>query len=689
MEKTVMSVQDLVEHFILNFEKKSIKVYLQQLLDNISSLRREYIIDFNDLLQFDPVFAKMIENDSKLLDSIKKEIYELHCHDWVLENGEYKRKLEENGYSYEVSINDFKLIIENLGEKVKISDIGTKVINVGRIIRVAGLVVSKSFPKLEMVKGHYRHLDLECGGDFDFPEDDIQVLEITPRRCPLCGKSGNIVLIPEQSKYRPWQKIIIQEDSEDLRQGETPRTLDIELTDDFVDKVKIGDKIEITGVLSVKTRPQKINNKMILDYYIEAKNIKILESNSIDISLSEEDIRKIDELSKRDDIIDLIIKSIAPSLYDLAFEKEAVALALFGGVSKMNPDGTRIRGDIHVLFIGDPGLAKSQILQFVKKTVPRSIYVDCANSSGVGLTASAVFDNDLKEWRIDAGAFVLADKSIVLLDEVDKLREEDRNHLNVVMEQQIVSVNKANRSVELPAEVSVIAVANPKFRRWIKDKGIEENIQFSPDFLSRFDIISIIKDEADEEKDRSLVDHITNIEINKKIDGVIDADLLRKYIVYARRNVKPRMTEEAMKILKNFWVETRQKTKDSLLQFTPRQLEALQRISEAYAKMRLSKSVSSHDAFRAINFYSKMLQKLNIDVETGLTQEFFDKMMKIYNIIDELSHSPVTNYRAKLGDILLNARERFNIDEDEAERIINYLNRNGKITKVGNLEYKT
>jgi len=682
-------IKEIIEDFILYYQKDGKAIYREQLLRNIENFETTFKIDFQDLLQYNYDIAEMVLSDQEVFETFKKTVYEMHCADWVEQNGKWLKAKLENKYYGKIHPTMFNFILENQYLNVKIREAKKKVKRIGAVVKVKGLVISKSDVRMQLVKGHFLHADPNCMGEFDFPDTPIEAIQLMPTSCKLCGKRGNIVLLEDKSEYIPWQKVIIEETTEELESSEAPQQIDVELVDGLVDTVHIGDKIEIVGVLSAKSKPTKTHNKLIIDRYIHANEIKVLETNALDIEISKEDIEKIKQLAKRDDIIDLIIRSIAPSIYGMEFAKEAVALSLFSGVTRVRFDEVIRRGNIHTLIIGDPGIAKSQLLQFVSKIMPRAVYVDCKNTTGVGLTASAVFDKEINEWRIDAGAMPLADQSVLLLDEVDKLSDDDRAHLNTPMEQQIVVVHKADRSARLFARCAVIAVANPKWKRFVNEKGIEENIPFPADFLSRFDIIIIMKDEPNEQRDREMAEYRWKIEHENSDRDFITPDLLGKYIIYAKKHIHPQLSEDAKKILEEFWVKARQKTKESLMQFTPRQLEGLERMAEAYAKMRLSNVVSKDDAVRAVMFMEKMLKTLNIDVETGLSQETFEKIRKVYDIIDSLSSTPIKNYSAELGDILLNAKEQYGLDADEVERIINRLRSEGKIREVEPRRYTT
>ncbi len=681
-------LSDLLYEFITSYKKNGKYIYLDQLLYNIKFRNKTFIIDAEDLQQFNLKLAQLIIADKDALEEAKKTLYLAHCSKWVQKNDKYEDSILSSGYCDQVKESDFELVFPNQALSVTIRDIGTSINKVNTIIRLKGIVVSKSDVKLQLIRGYYIHADPSCMAEFDFPDENSPIiLDIHPRSCPVCNKSKNIVLIPERSEFAAWQKIIIQESAEDLERGETPRQISIELSDNLVDSVKLGDKIEVSGSLQIKNKLNVINNKLVTDKFIRAVNIKQLETNNYSVKISEEDIKKIKELSQREDIIELIINSIAPSIYDMRMEKEAIALSLFSPKSIENIDGTLERGNIHSLIIGDPGLAKSQLAIFVSKLMPRAGYVDCGNASGVGLTAAANRDEDLGEWRIDAGALALSDNSVVVLDEFDKLSRDDIEKLKIPLEQQIITVEKAGKSATLQSRVSVIAISNPKFRRWVKDRPIEDNIQFPPDVLSRFDIIIIEKDEINEEKDKKFLEYLSKARDNSLDIEYVDLDLFRKYIMFARENIDPKLSPEAEKLINEFYIEARKKTNETVLQFTPRQLKALKRMSLAYAKMRLSDKAEVKDAERAIQFMQKMLERLNIDVETGLSQESFDKAMRIYDLIKSLTSSPIKNYRATLGDIIENAKDNFHINEDEIMRILFYLWKTGKIKKVNNNEY--
>jgi len=372
------------------------------------------------------------------------------------------------------------------------------------------------------------------------------------------------------------------------------------------------------------------------------------------------------------------------------------------------PDGTRIRGDIHVLLIGDPGTAKSQLLRYISQLAPRSIYSSGKSSSAAGLTASAVKSDEFGEggWTLEAGALVLADLGIACVDELDKMLPRDRDALHQAMEQQEISVAKAGINATLKSRCALLGAANPKFGRFDEYEIIAEQINIPPALLSRFDLIFPITDKPDKEKDENLASHV--LEVHKygemlshepdldieKIKPDIEPEFLRKYIAYAKRKIFPVLTEEAIEKIKNYYVEMRIKSKDTI-SFTPRQLEAFVRIAEASARMRLSNVVTAEDAERAIKIVEYYLTKVgmeretetfNIDlITTGIGKTQKDKMKIITEIIREICKE--TGKSAPIDEIIIRAEEE-NIDKETVDKLIGKMRREGIIFEPKHGRYR-
>jgi replicative DNA helicase Mcm len=513
-----------------------------------------------------------------------------------------------------------------------------------------------------------------------------------PALCQECG-GRSFRLMQDESEFIDTQTTKLQEPLENLSGGEQPRQINVVLEDDLVDTITPGDIIRITGTLkTVRDEQTKLFKNYIYCNYIDA-----LEQEFEELKISEEDEEKIKELAANPDVYNKIINSTAPSIQGYREVKEAIALQLFGGCVKELEDKTRIRGDIHILIVGDPGIGKSQILKYVSKLAPRGIYTSGKGTSGVGLTAAAVKD-DLGGWSLEAGALVLADRGNACVDELDKMRSEDRSAIHEALEQQTISIAKAGIMATLNSRCAMLAAANPKFGRFDRYKSVAEQINLPAPILSRFDLIFVVEDKPDAERDRKLAGHILNIHQTAEIPFEIDPELLRKYIAYARKQSSPELTDGAIEVLKEFYVGMRgsAEDEDSPVPITARQLEALVRLSEANCKIRLGKEVTSDDAKRAIKLQQDCMRQVGLDPDTGKVdidkvegrtpKSERDKIKLIMNIIKELGEE----YDGKVPrDIIIEeASAKHNIGEDKAEQIVNKLHQQGMIIESGRNHYK-
>ena len=666
---------DLLLEFINSFrDNKGKNVYINQINEIIAYRKKSLIINFADLFNFNEQLATQIINNPKEILSI-------------LENKVYEYIIEKDP-TYQEEIKKIHLRITNVPRTVELRKIRTNYTN--KLISIEGILVKSTPVKQRLSKAVFRHLNPDCMQEFVWPPDEEfdEIVEV-PSTCPVCGKSGQFKLVEEKSEFIDWQKAVIQERPEEIPPGQIPRQLEIVFEDDLVDSARPGDRVKVVGVLEIKKDSQiKRGSKSIFDFYLKVNSIEISQKVLDEVKISEDDEKKIRELSKDPWIRERIISSIAPSIYGHWEIKEAIALSLFGGVPKLMSDGTKIRGDIHVLIIGDPGTAKSQILQFAARVAPRSIYTTGKGSTAAGLTATVTRDKNTGDYYLEAGALVLADGGIAVIDEIDKMRDEDRVAIHEAMEQQTVSIAKAGIVAKLNARATVIAAGNPKLGRYIAERPLSDNINLPPTILSRFDLIFILVDKPGEE-DQLLASHILDAHAGKgKETEIIDVDLLKKYIAYARKNIVPKLTDEAKSLLQDFFVEMRRKSSESLdspIIITPRQLEALIRISEAYARMALKSEVTKEDAERAINIMRIFLENVGLDVEsgkididtimTGKPKSAREKMTRILEIIDTLAGS---NECAKVKDIIKEA-EGIGIDKQNTEKLISDMRKQGLI----------
>ena len=488
----------------------------------------------------------------------------------------------------------------------------------------------------------------------------ISVLQIDkkfkePSRCS-CGRRGGFKMLTKDMVDA--QVLTIEEASDNLSGGEQPKRMTIFLKEDLVDprmeiRTTPGSRVKIIGILKEIALSSSSGAMLTrFDLAIEANNIIPMEESFEDINITDEDERAIRELAADPQIIEKMVKSIAPSIWGHNDVKKALAFQLFGGVKKTRSDGTKMRGDIHVLLVGDPGVAKSVMLGFIAGIAPKARYVSGKSSTGAGLTATVVKDELLKGWSLEAGAMVLANKGLLAIDEFDKMDEDDRSIMHEAMEQQTVTISKATVQATLRAQTSVLSAANPKYGRFDPTQPIAKQVNLVPSLLSRFDCIFIMRDIPSKERDTAIAIHVLKEHQQNAKHDVIDKDLLKKYISYAKQKYHPILTDEAVKEMMEFYVGLRSQAYDdnSAVKAIPigaRQLEALVRLAEAHAKIRLSMEVQKVDALASIGLVKSYLlevgfdeetQKFDVDKLSGNSASKRSKIIVVREIIESLEN---------------------------------------------------
>ncbi|KAJ3172040.1 MCM DNA helicase complex subunit [Geranomyces variabilis] len=523
------------------------------------------------------------------------------------------------------------------------------------LVRVTGVVTRRTgvFPQLKYVK----YDCVKCGAVIGPYYQDAST-EHRVGNCPSCQSKGPFNVNSEETVYRNYQRMTLQETPGSVPAGRLPRHKDVVCLWDLVDYARPGEEVEITGVyrnnfdVSLNTR----NGFPVFATIIEANHISKKEDAFASFRLTEDDQKEIRGLAKDPKILHRIIKSIAPSIYGHEDIKTALALAMFGGVFK-NPQGKhRLRGDINVLLLGDPGTAKSQFLKYVEKTAHRAVYTTGQGASAVGLTASVHKDTVTREWTLEGGALVMADKGVCLIDEFDKMNDQDRTSIHEAMEQQSISISKAGIVTTLQARCAVIAAANPIRGRYNSQIPFSQNVELTEPILSRFDVLCVVKDIADPVIDERLALFVVNSHIRSHPlyqpetavadslappvdDDIIPQDLLRKYIMYARDKVYPRIADIDHNKLEKLYAELR---RESMLTggipITVRYLESIIRMSEAFARMHLRDFVRQDDVDRAISVTVKSFissQKWSVKRQM---ERAFDKYLSKDRDFFELLH---------------------------------------------------
>jgi len=629
------------EEFITFFKQEK---YAKIIRDAFEIGKDSFVLDFHDLEKFNSRLA------NRIID-----IPDAH----LLNLKESARKSVEEGR--DISVN-----IQNLFSFTKLRDLGSKEIN--RLVQVRGVIVSLNEGIPWITEPWYRCR--RCNFEFPFVQSAGQYL-VSPYKCDKCKKGKSFELIEWKSKFEDVQFIYIQEVPEDLPAGQMPQGVQVILNNHFVNLARIGDIATIVGIMRVK--PMSASSKFKgFTSYMECCGLKTeTAKDPSEIELSNADIEEIKKWSRDIYIYEIIRDSIAPSIYGCEYIKEALMYMLFGGVREIRRDVIR-RGDIHVLLLGDPSTAKTQLELALKNVAPRAIFTGGQGSTAAGLTATAIRTEDGR-FTLEAGALVLGDKGIVCIDEVEKMRETDRQMIHIAMEQGIVPINKGGKNVNLNARAAILAAGNPPEGRYNPYKGVADNIGLDPALLSRFDLIFIVRDIPDEGKDIAMAEHILRGSKNK---SVMPVELLKKYVCYAKRFF-PKLTEEAESHLRNVYCEMRRTpSADDLMpiRITPRSLESLIRISEAHAKIKLKDTVDVEDAIAAVEIMKVFWESINYDttqIENAKT--FSERIKRGLKVLREIS---VGNSGASKEQWVRKLREA---NESDPEKIITKLQSDGMV----------
>ncbi|MCJ7762975.1 minichromosome maintenance protein MCM, partial [Candidatus Bathyarchaeota archaeon] len=575
-------------------------------------------------------------------------------------------------------------IVQLLG-KEQLRKLGSR--QMGKLVMVEGIVVRATPTRPMVLQAAFK---CKRCGTVNRVEQTGQFLK-APVICaaPDCGRDGPFDFVQEESTFIDSQDLRLQEKPEDLPPGQLPRTLSVKLVgDEIVDIARPGDHVSVVGVVRAFALSLMGMGKLrTFILQLDANSIEVLGKEPETSPPTPEEEAKILELSKDPWVHRKIMSSIAPSIFGYEHIKEAIMYLLFGGVSKSLPD-ISIRGEMNALLIGDPGTAKSQLLQYVSRIAPRGLYTSGRGTTAAGLTAAVVREKG-GSMSLEAGALVLADKGIACIDEMDKMRPEDRVAIHEAMEQHTVSVAKGGIVATLNARTAVLAAANPSLGRYEPNRTVAENISLPVTILSRFDLIFVLRDVPNKESDGKMSEHI--LELHRRgaspVEAQIDTELLRKYVSYAK-GIKPVLSNEALKRLKDFYLAMRSasETEGSPVAITARQLESLVRISEARARVALRKEVLAEDAEAAIAIMKKSLEEVGIDLSsykvdidlimTGKPKSIRDRLHVILSaLMDMEKQTGIVEKDALVSEL----ENKHKIPRGEIERMISQLLREGTI----------
>jgi replicative DNA helicase Mcm len=587
----------------------------EQILEKFSEFLRDFYYD--ELIAAVSENKKSIEIDFSLFDKFDTEVS-----DYTLENPEEVLAIAEDAVEQIDLAGKPRLKIRffNLPENKQIRIRNIRSEHIGKLISVDGMVRRASEIRPEVSEAI-----------FTCPECDNRITEIQTERiirppfeCDKCSCKRGFKLVDQKLYDARWVAI---EEPFEITTGERPSEIMIFLKEDLTttrmqNKTEPGNRIKTVGILKQIPKRVKGTRSRQMEIYIDANHVENVEMEWEELELTPDDEKKIIELARSPDIYDKLSRSIAPTLYGMQEVKEAIVLQLFGGEQHIQKDKSRVRGVIHLLLVGDPSTAKSVIMKVASGLIPRGRYVSGKGVTGAGLTATVVRDEEfLGGWVLEAGALVMCNRSMLAIDEFEKIDISDQVALHEAMEQNTISIAKANIIATLPAQTSILAGGNPKFGRFDPYLPIKEQITVPETLLSRFDIKFAMRDLPNPEIDRMIADHILQTRHYGAEDVVIeiDNDLLKKYVAYSRKNYHPQLSRESGEALKEFFVKLREKvtTEESPVPITLRQYEALIRLTEASAKIQLRNITNKEDSLRAINLMKASLRQFGFDPETG------------------------------------------------------------------------
>lgn len=658
--QTSAALSNQLESFLRGFkDREGNYKYFDMINHMMASNSTSLVVDYINMDVANPDLAKLItykpdETLDAFNDAVVSILREIHF--------DYAEETKEK----------IKVRIGNYTVQKGLRDINAEVID--KLIGVSGMVVRSSEVKPLAKKIGYRCLNCDTVN-----EALLKGLSLRkPLKCSNCSEK-ELEMDADSSFFTDFQLVRLQELPEDLPAGQLPHYVEVTVMDDLVDRCRPGDRVLLTGIVRIEHEqmtPQARTNLFRLR--MEGNNIEYLgglagnkDTRTAErLAISNEDEKQIFTIASKSDAYDKLIASFAPHIYGHEIIKEAILLLIVGSVTKKLDDGSTRRGDINIFLVGDPGTAKSEMLKYAAKIAPRGLYTSGRGTTAAGLTAAVIRDKS-GIMMLEAGAVVLGDQGLVCIDEFDKIKPEDRSSLHEVMEQQTCSVAKGGIVATLNARTSILSAANPMYGKYDPFKNITENVNLPIPLLTRFDLIYVIRDTPEREKDSRIAGHILEIhrDVEHAAQPAIEIDLFRKYLAYAKQ-IEPNLTIEVIDLLKDYYLKMRNVDSEGMITVTPRQLEALIRLATARARLLLKDNVETEDADRAIYLVQRMLETAGVDVNTGKVD---------LGVLHGKPHSEIS--KLKLFMEIFNALSGADKNDVEENNFINELIKTGKFSE--------